>query len=128
MGGALRLISNRNNTACKKLNLLTLGIGWQIKFTIMNNNFIRISFTILSIFQSAILLADDYSGHHVTDDSGGGFSLPTPIALALLLIVSIILIILNGGKMKDEKDGSITGCLGYVGLIAFVLFSIKACS
>lgn len=69
----------------------------------MNNFFIRISFTILFIFQSAIILADDYSGHHVTDDSGGGFSLSTPIALALVLIVSIILIIFNGGKLKDEK-------------------------
>ncbi len=94
----------------------------------MNNNFIRISFTILTIFQSAILLADDYSGHHVTDDSGGDFSMSTPIALALVLIISIILILINGGKLKDEKDGSMTGCFGYVGLIAFVFFCYKACS
>ena len=89
---------------------------------------IKYSLFTIAFFHSAYMLADDYSGHHVTDDSGGGFSLPTPIALALLLIVSIILIIFNGGKMKDEKDGSMTGCLGYVGLIAFVLFCFKACS
>ena len=94
----------------------------------MNNRLIRLSLLILSLLQSAYMLAEDYSGHHVTDDSGGGFSLPTPIALALLLIVSIIIIIINGGKLKDEKDGSMIGCFGYVGLIAFVLFCIKACS
>jgi hypothetical protein len=94
----------------------------------MNNRLIRFSLLSLSLLQSAYMLADDYSGHHVTDDSGGGFSLSTPIALALVLIASIILIIFNGGKLKDEKDGSMTGCLGYVGLIAFVFFCYIACS
>lgn len=94
----------------------------------MNNRLIRLSLLFLLLLQSAYMLADDYSGHHVTNDSEGGSSLSTPIALTFLLILSIILIIFNGGKLKDEKDGSMSGCLGYVGLIAFVFFCIKACS
>lgn len=93
----------------------------------MRSRMKRLLFVIVTFFQSAFLMAEDYSGRHVTDD-GGGFDLPTSIALVLLLIVSIIAIIFSGGKLKDEKDGSLFGCLGYIGIIAFVFFCYKACS
>ena len=94
----------------------------------MNNRLIRISFLSLCFLQSAILLADDYSGHHVTDDGGSSFSLPTPIIITLGLICAVFLLFLNGGKLKDENGEYLGGCLIYGSIIAFIFFGIKACS
>lgn len=93
----------------------------------MNNKLLRLSLVFLSFLQSAISLADDYSGHHVSND-GGGFNIPTPILIILGLICAAFLLFLNGGKLKDENGEYLGGCLIYGSIIAFIFFGVKACS
>ena len=94
----------------------------------MNNRLIKFLFAAIALFHSACLMADDYSGRHVSDDDGGGFSLPIGLALFFGFVIAILGIILSGGKLKDEKDGSTFGCFCWVTLIAMIFFAIKACS
>lgn len=95
----------------------------------MKKVFLKSILAIIVFLQSvSYAFAEDYSGRHITDDEGGGFSLPTPLLLGTLMILSILLIIMSGGKITDEKDGSKVGCLGYFGLIVSVILCFKACS
>jgi hypothetical protein len=88
---------------------------------------IKYSLFTIAFFHSAYMLAEDYSGRHVSND-GGGFSLPTPIIIILGLICAAFLLFLNGGKLKDENGEYLGGCLIYGSIIAFIFFGIKACS
>ena len=87
----------------------------------MKRYLLFIYFAISSLFMFAI----DPSGSHYVNYEDNDAGLPAPIMLGLLLIVSIIAIIF--GKSVD-KDSSFIKNLGYIGLVAFVIFSAMTCS
>lgn len=95
----------------------------------MKNKIFKIALATIISFQSAsYVIAQDYSGRHYSDDEGGGFSLPIGLVIFLGIVIAVLGILLNGGKLKDEKDGSYFGCFCYVILAAMIFFAIKACS
>ena len=95
----------------------------------MKNRVFEIALATIAFIKSAsYVFAQDYSGRHVTDDDGGGFSLPTGLVIFFGIVIAVLGIILSGGKLKDEKDGSTFGCFCYVVLAVMIFFAIKACS
>lgn len=87
----------------------------------------RIVLAIIALFQSASFLwADDYSGRHVTDDEGGVSSFFMIIIGILLFIMSLFVLIMTRGRIKDHGDN--LGCFAYAGLVLSIIVWIAACS
>lgn len=79
---------------------------------------------VLVIFFSLPALAIDPLGSHYTDfDSDGSSGFPTLLLLGGLFIVSLCAIWMG----NNDKNGKGMKYLGYIGLIACILLSIKAC-
>ena len=98
----------------------------------MKDKLLRLAFTIVLAFQSAFLLAQHYSGHRVSegDDDGGEIGPVGGVLLCIgLFVVSLICIFF--GKLDPEskkQEGCNIATMGYVGIIASIIFGIKACS
>ena len=63
----------------------------------MKNRLLKIALATIAFFQSASLIAQDYSGRHYSDDEGGSIidSIPVPIAIILAILCAIGLYFLN---------------------------------
>ena len=59
----------------------------------MKNRLLKIALATIAIFQSATLIAQDYSGRHYSDDEGGSIidMIPIPIVIILIIICAIAL-------------------------------------
>lgn len=98
----------------------------------MKEKLLKFAITMVVATQSAFLLAQDYSGHRVSegDDDGGELGPVGGVLLCIGLFVVSLLCILFGKADPESKkqEGCTFATMGYVGIVASVFFGIKACS